>query len=91
MPKTVSIEVSRYRLFSITSAFSPRRSSMTRRMPSLSDSSRSAEIPSIRFSLTSSAIFSISRALLTWYGSSLTTMRSWAPPSAVSNAARART
>ena len=38
------------------------------RMPSLSDSSRrpSPAMPSIFFSLCSSAIFSISRALLTW-------------------------
>ena len=41
-------------------------------IPSLSDSSLISEIPSIFLSLTSSAIFSINFALLTWKGSSVT-------------------
>ena len=67
IPNTVCNWVWRYKLFSSTSAFSPRRTSITTRMPSLSDSSRkpSPAMPSISFSLCSSAIFSISRALLT--------------------------
>jgi hypothetical protein len=48
------------RLFSTTSPFSPRLSSMTTRKPSLSDSSRSSLMPSSFFSRTSSAIFSTS-------------------------------
>ncbi|MNT34050.1 hypothetical protein D3C72_1700070 [compost metagenome] len=63
----------------MTSGTSPRRSSMTTRMPSLSDSSRSSVMPSSFFSLTSSAIFSIRRALFSWYGSSVTTI-CWRPP-----------
>ena len=59
------------------------------RMPSLSDSSRSSLMPSSFFSLTSSAIFSISRALLTWYGISVTTIAS-RPLSATSTSAFAR-
>ncbi len=41
-----------------------RLTSITMRMPSLSDSSRSALMPSTRFSFTSSAIFSIRRAFV---------------------------
>ena len=63
---------------------------MTMRMPSLSDSSRSSLMPSSFFSLTSSAIFSISRALFTWYGSSVTMIVS-RPLSSVSISALART
>ncbi len=48
--------------------------SMTIRIPSRSDSSRRSAIPSIRLSRTSSAIFSISLALLTWYGISVATI-----------------
>ena len=44
------------------------------RIPSRSDSSRRSAMPSIRLSLTSSAIFSSRLALLTWYGSSVTTI-----------------
>src|SRR5207302_413424 len=68
MPNTVSIGVCAYRLLSTISVTSPRLSSMTTRMPSLSDSSRrpSAAIPSISFSRTSCAMRSMSRALLTW-------------------------
>ncbi|CPL32012.1 Uncharacterised protein [Bordetella pertussis] len=39
---------------------------MTRRMPSLSDSSRMSEMPSIFLSLTSSAMRSCRVFLLTW-------------------------
>ncbi len=65
MPNTFSICVCVYRLLIRTSGTSPRRSSITIRIPSLSDSSRSSVMPSIFLSLTSSAIFSIKRALLT--------------------------
>ena len=54
------------RLLTMTSGVSPRRRSITIRIPSLSDSSRSSVIPSIFFSFTNSAIFSMTRALLTW-------------------------
>jgi hypothetical protein len=47
---------------------------MTMRMPSRSLSSRRSEMPSMRFSRTSSAIFLSSSALLTWYGISVTTI-----------------
>ena len=64
---------------------------MTTRMPSLSDSSRSSEIPSIFFSFTSSAIFSINRALFNWYGSSVMMICSRPPPFSISSTtARAR-
>ncbi len=79
MPNTVSSGVCAYRLLSTTSATSPRFSSMTTRMPSLSDSSRSSEMPSISLSRTSSAMRSSRRALFTWYGSSVT-MMAWRPP-----------
>ena len=58
------------------SATSPRFSSMTTRMPSLSDSSRSSEMPSISLPRTRSAMRSSSRALFTWYGSSVTMIAS---------------
>ena len=48
---------------------------MTMRMPSRSDSSRRSVIPSMRFVFTSSAIFWMSVALLTRYGSSVTMIR----------------
>jgi hypothetical protein len=41
-------------------------SSMTMRIPSRSLSSRTSEMPSIRFSFMHSAIFATSRALFTW-------------------------
>jgi hypothetical protein len=66
MPNTVSIGVCAYRLLSTISATSPRLSSITTRMPSLSDSSRSSEMPSICLLRTSSAMRSSRRALLTW-------------------------
>ena len=53
-------------------AFTSLRSSMLMRMPSRLDSSPMYVIPSIFFSLTRSAIFSIRRALFTMYGSSVT-------------------
>ena len=62
------------KLFTMTSAFSPRFKSIAIRIPSLSDSSRSSEIPSSFFSLTNSAIRSIVLALLTWYGISVKTI-----------------
>ncbi len=64
-PKDTCICVNLNKLFKTTSPTSPRLISITIRMPSLSDSSRKAEIPSRRLSLTSSAIFSIKRALFT--------------------------
>jgi hypothetical protein len=63
---TVSSGVCAYRLFSTTSATSPRLSSMTTRMPSLSDSSRRSEMPSISLLRASSAMRSSRRALFTW-------------------------
>ena len=63
---------------------------MKMRMPSLSDSSRSSLMPSSFFSFTSSAIFSISRALLTWYGISVTAIASRPVDSLTSISARAR-
>ena len=55
-----------YKLLRITGRFSPFFNSITIRIPSLSDSSLNSDMPSIFLSLTSSAIFSISLALLTW-------------------------
>ena len=49
-----------------------RRSSITTLIPSREDSSRRSVIPSTLLSLTSSPIFSTSRALLTRYGNSVT-------------------
>ena len=56
----------------MTFAFTSFRSSIQIRIPSLSDSSLRSVMPSILFSFTSSAIFSINLALLTIYGSSVT-------------------
>ena len=64
-----------YSWFSTTFAFASLRSSILIRIPSRFDSSVIAVIPSIRLSRTSSAIFSISRALLTMYGISVTMIR----------------
>ncbi|CAM5565893.1 hypothetical protein RLIN73S_03806 [Rhodanobacter lindaniclasticus] len=66
MPNVTCSWVCWNRLFSTTSPIASLRISMTTRMPSLSDSSRSSPTPLSFFSLTSSAIFSISRALFTW-------------------------
>mmetsp|Transcript_12608 Transcript_12608/g.17980 ORF Transcript_12608/g.17980 Transcript_12608/m.17980 type:complete len:302 (+) Transcript_12608:1604-2509(+) len=63
-----------YRLFKTTVATASLLSSTTTRMPSLSDSSLRSAMPSIFFSFTSVAIFSMSAALLTWYGSWVMTM-----------------
>ena len=76
MPKDVCSCVCLKRLFRTTAGTSPRLSSMTIRMPDRSDSSRKSAIPSIVFSRASSAIFSSSRALLIWYGISVTTIAS---------------
>ena len=67
MPNTVSMVVCANRLLSRISGTSPRFSSMTTRMPSLSDSSRSPSeaMPSISLSRTRSAMRSISLALFT--------------------------
>ena len=54
MPKLSCSCVSLYRLLRTISATSPRFSSMTTRMPDLSDSSRRSEMPSSFFSRTSS-------------------------------------
>ena len=61
----LKLRVACNRLLRITSACSPRFSSKTMRIPSRSLSSRISEMPSIFFSLTSAAAFSISRDLLT--------------------------
>ena len=58
--------------FKRTFAFTSLRSSMLMRIPSRLDSSVIPVIPSIFFVFTSSAIFSMSLALLTRYGSSVT-------------------
>ncbi len=70
---------------------SPLFRSMTTRIPSRSDSSRIAEIPSIRFSFTRPAICSMRRALFTWNGSSVRTIDSRSPFAAFSTDARPRT
>ena len=62
-PKVLSIVVDLKRLFSTMSLIASRFSSMTTRMPSLSDSSLTSLMPSICLSFTSSAICSISLAL----------------------------
>ena len=64
--KLDSSGVCKNKLLTITSAVSPRRKSIAIRIPSLSDSSRISVIPSIFLSRTSSAIRSISLALLVW-------------------------
>ena len=74
-PNVSCICVCLYNKFKTTLGFTSLRSSITIRMPSRSDSSRRSVIPSILLSLCSSAIFSISLALLTRYGSSVTTIR----------------
>ncbi len=66
MPKLSCSWVCLNRLLSTTSGSSPRFNSTTTRMPSLSDSSRMSEMPSIFFSVTSSAMRSSSDFLLTW-------------------------
>ena len=90
MPKVSWSCVCLYRLLSTTSGSSPRLSSITTRMPDLSDSSWMCEMPSIFFSCTSSAMRSSSTFLLTWYGSSSTTIAWRAPLSMSSTCVRAR-
>ncbi len=68
-----------------------RFTSTTIRMPCRSDSSRIAEMPSILLSLTRPAICSMRRALLTWNGSSVTTIDSRSPFFVFSISARPRT
>ena len=80
-----------HRLFITTSGTASFFKSTTMRMPSRSDSSRTSEMPSILFSRTSSAIFSINLALLTWYGISLATMDLRPDFGCSSTSARART
>ncbi|CAC7125533.1 Uncharacterised protein [Staphylococcus aureus] len=65
-----------YKLFKMTLAFASLRTSITTRTPVRKlVSSRKSVIPSIFLSRTSSAIFSIIRALFTWKGISVTTIR----------------
>ena len=72
IPNDCSNCVCANKLFSNTSTESPFLTSITTRNPSLSDSSLISVMPSIFFSLTSSAIFSNILALLTIKGISLT-------------------
>ncbi len=65
MPNESCICVIFQRLLSTTSGTASFLRSITIRMPSRSDSSRMSAMPSMRLSRTSSAIFSISLALLT--------------------------
>ena len=71
-PKDVCRGVNLNNWFNTTSGVASRFSSITTRTPFRSLSSCTWEIPSIFFSLTCSAIFSIIDALLTWYGISST-------------------
>ena len=79
MPKVSCSCVCLYRLFSTTSGTSPRLSSITTRMPDLSDSSWMWLMPSSFFSWTSSAMRSSRFFLFTWYGIS-STMIAWRWP-----------
>ena len=65
-PKDVCRSEWRQSWFSTTSAIASRLSSMTMRMPSRLVSSQMLAMPSILFSRTCSAIFSISTRLFTW-------------------------
>ncbi len=80
--------------FCVTAVTASRRSSITIRIPSRSDSSRRSAMPSIFLSRTAWAIFSISVDLLTWYGISVTTSACRSMPSPrrlmVSSCIRAR-
>ena len=78
-PKVSCSGVCLYRLFRITCEGSPLRTSTTMRMPWRSLSSRMSAMPSICLSRTSSAMRSIRRALLTWYGISVMTIDSRSP------------
>ncbi len=79
IPKVTCICVDLKRLLSTISDIASRLSSMMTLIPSLSDSSRNSEIPSICLSRTSCAIFSMSLDLFTWKGSSSMTMTSLFP------------
>ena len=65
-PKVSCIFVCLNNKFKITFGLASLLSSITILIPSLSDSSLKSDIPVIFLSLTKSAIFSISLALLTW-------------------------
>ena len=77
IPKVVCIAVCLNRLLRTISLIASRLSSITTRIPSRSDSSRIVETPSMSLSFTRLAIFSIRRALFTWYGSSSITIISF--------------
>ena len=57
-----------YSEFKTNSDSSPFFNSITTLIPSLSDSSLKSDIPTIFFSFTKLAIFSIKEALFNWYG-----------------------
>ena len=84
MPKLSCSWVLLYKLFRTTSGTSPRLSSITTRIPDLSDSSRKSEMPSTFFSFTNSAIRSSKFFLFTWYGNS-STMIAWRAPLSISS------
>jgi hypothetical protein len=90
IPKLSSSCVSLKRLLRTISGTSPRFSSMTARMPDLSDSSRMSEMPSIFFSRASSPIRGSRFDLLTWYGISSMTIACRLPFSSSSMCVRAR-
>ena len=72
IPKVSCIFVCLNNRFKTTFGFASFFNSITILIPSLSDSSLKSEIPTIFLSLTKSAMLSISLALLTWYGISVT-------------------
>ena len=90
-PNVDCIAVCLYSWLSTTRGIASRLSSITMRMPSRSDSSRRSLMPSSFLSRTSSAM-SLDRAsrLLTWYGSSVTTICDLFDDSFSSITARAR-
>ena len=67
------------RWFSTTWAFPSRFTSITKRIPRRSDSSRMSEISVIFLSRTKPTIVSINEVLFTWYGISVTIMASRPP------------
>ena len=72
--------VNLYSKFSTTCGFASLFNSITTlTFSSLSDSSLTAEIPSILFSFTKSAMFSINFDLFTWYGNEDTTILCFPP------------
>ncbi len=90
-PNVVCIWVCLNRLFSTTRGTASRFSSITTRIPSRSDSSRRSLMPSSFLSRARWAISSTSRALLTMYGISVTTICERPVDSFSSTWARART